>query len=202
MLGRPVRPSVWEITGNVGLRARMRNWGGNWSLKIENCETSSLGKLKISGDLSYHKEKWQMFQKFIINARNRDKMVQSSLFHYKCKVQPLGSKNWSSVEGRGGRGDQLAICKGCKVQKVIYCVCQSLKKRLCTAFSLSWFYVHLLILIFFYENCSSWLSWQASNHFLFFLFFSFLFLPISMSECLWSLECAQNPDWKDSISFL
>ena len=102
MLGRPVRPSVWKITGNVGLRARMRNWGGNWSLKIENCETSSLGKLKISRDLSYHEEKWQMFQKFTINARNRDKMVQSSLFHYKCKVQPLGSKNWSSVEeGRG-----------------------------------------------------------------------------------------------------
>ena len=198
MLGRPVRPSVWEITGNVGLRTRMRNWGGNWSLKIENCETSSLGKLKISGDLSYHEEKWQMFQKFIINARNRDKMVQSSPFHYaKCN-------HWAPKTGlqlkRGG--DQLAICKGCKVQKVIYCVCQSLKKRLCTAFTLSGFYVHLLILIFFYENCSSWLSWQASNHFLFFLFFSFLFLPISMSECLWSLECAQNPDWKDSISFL
>ena len=198
MLGRPVRPSVWEITGNVGLRARMRNWGGNWSLKIENCETSSLGKLKISGDLSYHEEKWQMFQKFTINAKNRDKMVQSSLFHYAM------CNHWAPKTGlqlkRGG--DQLAICKGCKVQKVIYCVCQSLKKRLCTAFTLSGFYVHLLILIFFYENCSSWLSWQASNHFLFFLFFSFLFLPISMSECLWSLECAQNPDWKDSISFL
>ena len=168
MLGRPVRPSVWEITGNVGLRARMRNsGGGNWSLKIENCETSSLGKLKISGDLSYHEEKWQMFQKFTINAKNRDKMVQSSLFHYAM------CKHWAPKTGLqlkgGGRGDQLAICKGCKVQKVIYCVCQSLKKRLCTAFTLSGFYVHLLILIFFYENCSSWLSWQAS-----FLFFQFL----------------------------
>ena len=182
---------AWE-TGGGG--------GGNWSLKIENCETSSLGKLKISGDLSYHEEKWQMFQKFIINARNREKMVQSSLFHY-AMCNHWAPKTGLQLKG-GGRGDQLAICKGCKVQKVIYCVCQSLKKRLCTAFTLSGFYVHLLILIFFYENCSSWLSWQASNHFLFFLFFSFLFLPISMSECLWSLECAQNPDWKDSISFL
>ena len=150
---------AWE-TGGGG--------GGNWSLKIENCETSSLGKLKISGDLSYHeKEKWQMFQKFIINARKNSSKFTLPL----CKVQPLlGSKNWSSVEERRGRGDQLAICKGCKVQKVIYCVCQSLKKRLCTAFTLSGFYVHLLILIFFYENCSSWLSWQASGHFLFFQF--------------------------------
>ena len=157
MLGRPVRPSVWEITGNVGLLARMRNGGWwRWKLKSENW--------KLRDVLAWETENQR---RFVLPWR---KVTNVSKVHYQrkkqrkngskftlplCKVQPLGSKNWSSVEGRRGRGDQLAICKCFKVQKVICCVCQSLKKRLCTAFTLSGFYVHLLILIFFYENCSS-----------------------------------------------
>ena len=116
MLGRPVRPSVWEITGNVGLRARMRNWGGNWSLKIENCETSSLGKLKISRDLSYHEEKWQMFQKFTINARNRDKMVQSSLFHY-AKCNHWAPKTGLQLKGGGEEGTNLRFAKAARCRR-------------------------------------------------------------------------------------
>ena len=173
-----VEIEVWKL--KIARRPRLGNWKS-----AEICLTTKKSDKCFKSSLSTQETEIKWFK------------VHSSIINAKCN-------HWAPKTGlqlkRGG--DQLAICKGCKVQKVIYCVCQSLKKRLCTAFSLSWFYVHLLILIFFYENCSSWLSWQASNHFLFFLFFSFLFLPISMSECLWSLECAQNPDWKDSISFL
>ena len=92
---------AWE-TGGGG--------GGNWSLKIENCETSSLGKRKIGGDLSYHEEeKWQMFQKFIINARNRDKMVQSSPFHY-AKCNHWAPKTGLQLKGGGDKGKRGPTC--------------------------------------------------------------------------------------------
>ena len=150
MLGRPVRPSVWEITGNVGLCARMRNGGWwRWKLKSENW--------KLRDVLAWETENQRRFvlpRRKVTNVskdhhqRKKQRKNGSKFTLPLCKVQPLGSKNWSSVEERRGRGDQLAICKGCKVQKVIYCVCQSLKKRLCTAFTSLGFYVHLLILIF------------------------------------------------------
>ena len=99
---------AWE-TGGGG--------GGNWSLKIENCETSSLGKLKISGDLSYHEEeKWQMFQKFIINARNRDKMVQSSLFHY-AKCNHWAPKTGLQLKRGGEEGTNLRFAKASRCRR-------------------------------------------------------------------------------------
>ena len=99
---------AWE-TGGGG--------GGNWSLKIENCETSSLGKLKISGDLSYHEEeKWQMFQKFIINARNRDKMVQSSLVHY-AKCNHWAPKTGLQLKRGGEEGTNLRFAKASRCRR-------------------------------------------------------------------------------------
>ena len=174
---------AWE-TGGGG--------GGNWSLKIENCETSSLGKLKISGDLSYHEEeKWQMFQKFIINARNRDKMVQSSLVHY-AKCNHWAPKTGLQLKGGGKRGPTCDLQTLQGAEGHLLCLSIFEKEALYSIYIVGILCTSLDSYLF---------LWKLLKLAVVTSFWPFPFLPISMSECYRSLECAQNLDWKNSISF-
>ena len=173
MLGRPVRPSVWEITGNVGLCARMRNsGGGNWSLKIENCETSSLGKLKISGDLSYHEEKWQMFQKFIINARKREKWfkVHSSIM----QSATIGLQKLVFSWDGGKRGPTCDLQRLQGAEGHLLCLSIFEKEALYSIYIVGILCTSLDSYLF---------LWKLLKLAVVTSFWPFPFLPISMSEC-------------------
>ena len=188
---------AWE-TGGGG--------GGNWSLKIENCETSSLGKLKISGDLSYHEEeKWQMFQKFTINARKRDKMVQSSLIFHYAKCNHWAPKTGLQLKGGGEEGTNLRFAKAARCRRSST-VSVNLWKRgfvqhlhCRDSMYISWFLSFSMKTA--QVGCRDKLltiSFSFSFSFLFrFLFFSFQFLCPS-AGCLWNVH---NPGLKKSISF-
>ena len=174
---------AWE-TGGGG--------GGNWSLKIENCETSSLGKLKISGDLSYHEEKWQIFQKFIINARNRDKMVQSSLFHY-AKCNHWAPKTGLQLKRGGEEGTNLRFAKAQGAEGHLLCLSIFEKEALYSIYIVGILCTSLDSYLF---------LWKLLKLAVVTSFWPFPFLPISMSECLWSLEYAQNLEWKILSGYL
>ena len=194
MLGRPVRPSVWEITGNVGLRARMRNGGWwRWKLKSENW--------KLRDVLAWETENQRRF----VLPRRR-KVTNVSKVHYQRK------KKWFKVHSSIMQSATIGL------QKLVFSWREEGKRGpTCDLQRLQGAEGHLLCLSIFEKEalysiyivgilCTSLDSylflWKLLKLAVVTSFWPFPFLPISMSECYRSLECAQNLDRKNSISFL
>ena len=118
MLGRPVRPSVWEITGNVGLLARMRNGGWwRWKLKSENWKLRDVLAWETENQRRFvlPRRKVTNVSKVHYQRKKERKMVQSSLFHYaKCN-------HWAPKTGLqlrwGEEGTNLRFAKASRCRR-------------------------------------------------------------------------------------